>query len=339
MKKYIMETSPLGPSRKVKAAIRKAAKDINTPPDETRARLERLFLSKYGCSPESLLFANSLKELLFVICRGLQPRKILIVGPALNVYREAGQASCAVIESASGSAESFFFPDLKQLIEKADGSDLLIIANPNRISGKVLSAAELTEAVDALLLKDCVTVIDESLIEFTGDEGCIRKAANSNSIVLRTTAHYFGLPGLELASAVADPKLISSLRPWLQSHPGIPAMEAARTALRDKSYRRLTDQFMKEEKKLLMRPIGMMPGMVLSDTDTNIILLRAVDLAAEIAWRADRAGLAVELCSDIDGLDDTYLRISVMKHDHNLKLIKLLRGMSMEKAEKNTSAD
>jgi len=340
MKKYVMETSPLGPSRKVKAAIRKAAKDINTPPEETRARLERLFFSKYGCGPESLLFANSLKELLFVICRSLKPRKILIVGSAPSIYQEASQASGAAVETISGSEESLFFPDLKELVEKAEGCDLVFISNPNRITGKAISDAVLNQVLAALSLKDCVTVIDESLIEFTGHEGCIRKASNSsNIIVLRTTACYFGLPGLELAAAVADPKLISSLRPWLQSHPGIPAMEAARTALRDKSFRRLTDQFMKEEKELLMRAIGRLPGMVLYDTDTNIILLRAVDLAAEIACKAERAGLAVEICSDIEGLDDTYLRISVMKHDHNLKLIKLLRGMSIEKAVKKTSAE
>ena len=337
-KKYVIETSPLGPSRKVKAAIRKAAKEINTPCDEIRMRLERLFLSKYGCGPESLLFANSLKELLFVICQGLRPRKILIVGPALNAYQDAALASNAVIEFISGKEDSSFFPNLKELLEKAEQCDLVFIANPNRISGKSLPVAALIEVVDALSLKDCVTVIDESLIEFTGDEGCIRRAASSsNSIVLRTTAYYFGLPGLEFACAIAGPKMIERLRPGLHSDPSIPAMEAARTALKDKSYRRLTDKFMKEEKRLYKKSIGRMPGIVMFDSDTNIFLLRSADLTMEIALKADRAGLAVERCSGSDGLDDTYLRISVMKHDHNLKLIKLLHGISPEKAEKKSS--
>jgi histidinol-phosphate/aromatic aminotransferase/cobyric acid decarboxylase-like protein len=193
----------------------------------------------------------------------------------------------------------------------------------------------LSEIVDALSLKDCAIVIDESLIEFTGDEGCIRKAANSSNIIaLRTTACYFGLPGLELASAVADPKVIESLRMGIQSDPSIPAIEAARTALKDKSYRRLTEQFMKEEKRLLKKAISSLPGMILYDSDTNIFLLKTADLAEDIANKADQAGLAVELCSDIDGLNDSFLRISVMKHDHNRKLIKLLNGISLEDTEK-----
>lgn len=340
MKKYVMEASPLGPSRKVKAAIRKAVKEINTLPGEELARLERLFLSKYGIGNNSLLFANSLKELLFVICRRLQPRKVLIIGPALNIYQEAALASGAVIESIPASEEGSFFPDIQELSKKAGGYDLVFIANPNRISGKSLSVAALFEVFDALSMKDCVTVIDESLIEFTLDEGCIRRAANStNIIVLRTTACYFGLPGLELACAVAGPILIESLGIGLISNPSIPAIAAARTALRDKSYRRLTEQFMKEEKRLLSKAISRMPGLVLYDSDTNIVLLKAADLTLKIAGKAARAGLAVEPCSDIDGLNGQFLRISLMKHDHNIKLSKLLNQISLEEAKKKSDAD
>lgn len=348
MKSYYFGTNPLGPSRKVKAAVRKAAKDINTLPGDGQERLERLFLSKYGIGKESILFANSLKELLFVICRRLQPRKILIIGPALNVYQEAARASGAVIEALCGNEESFFLPDLHALVNKAEGCDLVFIAIPNRISGKTLSEAVLKQVFAALALKDCVTVVDESLIEFTGDEGCIRRvaksrldgAANSNNIiVLRTTAYYFGLPGLELACAVAGPRVIASLRQGLQSDPSILAVAAARTALKDKSYRRLSEKFMKEEKKLLGKAIRKMPGIIMYDSDTNIFLLKAADLALEIAGKAARAGLAVELCSEIEGLDDQFLRISVMKHDHNLKFIKLLKGMRIEKSEETRSAD
>ena len=334
-----MEASPLGPSRKVKAAIRKAVKEINTLPGEELARLERLFLSKYGIGNNSLLFANSLKELLFVICRRLQPRKVLIIGPALNIYQEAALASGAVIESIPASEEGSFFPDIQELSKKAGGCDLVFIANPNRISGKALSAAALNEIVDALSLKDCVAVIDESLIEFTGHEGCIRSAASSsNCIVLRTTACYYGLPGLELAWATADPKMIESLRRGLQSDPSIPAMEAARTALKDKSYRRLTEQFMIEEKRLLRKAISRMSGMIMYDSDTNIFLLKAPGMAVDIADRAGRAGLAVQLCGDIDELSDSYLRISVMKHDHNLKLIRLMLEISDEQAGKGNNS-
>ena len=352
-----METSPLGPSRKVNAAVRKTVKDINSHPGEKLARLERLFLSKYGVSSDCLLFANSLKELLFVICRSLRPKKVMIVGPALHLYQEAALASGAALVELCGDEGSCFQPDLQALVEKAEGCDLIFIANPNRISGMALSETVLKRLLSALALKDCVTVIDESLMEFVEDEG-IRGASNSrlagaansrlagaaNSrlagaadsnrmIVLRTTACYFGLPGLELAWAIAGPKVIASLRPGICSDPSIPAIEAARTALKDASYRRAVEKFMKEEKALYRKAVCTIPGMTMYDSDSNVFLLKAGDLAAEIAHKAEWAGPAVELCSDTGDLSGRLLRISVMKHDHNIKFIKLLKRLNTEKAE------
>jgi len=326
----------------VKAAIRKAVKDINSPPGELLARLERLFLSKYGVSSDSLLFANSLKELLFVICRNLRPKKVMIVGPALDLYREAALASGSALVELCGDEGSYFQPDLQALIEKAEGCDLIVIANPNRISGMALSETVLKQLLAALSLKDCITVIDESLMEFVEDEA-VRKtadtrltgAANSGRIiVLRTTACYFGLPGLELAWAIAGPNMIASLRPGIYSDPSIPAIEAARTALKDASYFRAVEKFMKEEKRLFRETVDSIPGMTMYDSDANVFLLNAPDMAVEIARRAEWAGPAVEICADSGDASNRLLRISVMKHDHNIKFIKLLKRLSAEKAEK-----
>lgn len=95
---------------------------------------------------------------------------------------------------------------------------------------------------------------------------------------------------------------------------------------------------MKEEKSLLIKAIGRMPGLVPYDSDTNVYLLKAPDTATEIARRAYAAGLAVELCPEIEGLKDQFLRVSVMKHDHNLKLIKLLKRVITEKADNKSRA-
>ncbi len=333
MKKAIavFGSNPLGPSRKVKAAIRKAVKDINIFSGDGLARLERLFLSKYGTDRESLLFANSIRELCFAICRSLRPKKVLIVGPAPGIYQEAALAAGAAVVLLSATEKNFFLPDMPDLVEKADHCDLVFIANPNRISGMVLSETVLKQLLAALSLKDSITVIDESLIEFVDDEGCIKRAANSSKlIVLRSTASYFGLPGLELAWVSAGPALIESLRRAVQSGPSVPAIAAARTALRDKTYRKATERFMKEEKSFLRKAIADMPGMIMYDSNTNLFLLDAGDRAAEIARRAAWAGPAVAQCSDIAGLGSQFLRVAVMKHDHNLKFIKMLKGIKAE---------
>ena len=337
-KKYVMEASPLGPSRKVREAIRKAIKEINPSSSEGCERLERLLSSKLGIGPDNILFANSIKELLFAITRSLKPKKVLIVGPALNVYREAVMAAGAVVESLCGSEEHFFLPDIRILVEKAAGVDLIVVANPSRIVGNALSDAVLSELLDALALKNCFTVIDESLVEFSGCGGCISRAVSSGSvIVLRSSAYYYGLPGLELAWALSNLTVTASLRQEVRCEPGVLSFAAAATAMKDKAYQRSTEQFMVVEKIRFGKTVGRIPGMVLFNSDTNVLLLRAPGMAADIADRAGRAGLAVQLCGEIDGLSESYLRISVMKHEHNLMLIRLMLEISHEKAGKGSN--
>lgn len=334
-----MEASPLGPSRKVKAAIRKAIKDINPSSSDGCDRFRRLLTSKFGIGPDNILFANSVRELLFSIVLSLKPKKVLIVEPALNIYREAALAAGAIVESLCGTEENLFLPDMQTLVEKAEGADLVFLANPNRIVGNALSDVVLKEVFAVLSLKDCMTVVDESLIEFTGYGGCIdRTVSNGNVMAIRSTACYYGLPGLELAWAIAAPNTIVSLRRELRSEPGVLSFSAAGTAIKDKAYRRATAQFMVEEKMLFGKAAGRLQGVVLFNSDTNVILLKAPGKAVDIADRAGRAGLAVQLCEDIDGLSDAWLRISVMKHDHNLKLIRLMLEISDEKAGKGSNA-
>jgi len=57
------------------------------------------------------------------------------------------------------------------------------------------------------------------------------------------------------------------------------------------------------------------------ETDTNIFLVKIHKDTEEAALKLRRAGLDIRDCSDVKGLDRSFFRISVMKHENNLKLI------------------
>jgi len=104
--------SPLGPSNKVKASVRKAIKKINRGFSDNGVLLKRLFESKFGLSPENMLFANSLKELIYLIPAVLGPRRVLIVGPALNIYEDAAQSAGAEVSYISATETDGFAFDI-----------------------------------------------------------------------------------------------------------------------------------------------------------------------------------------------------------------------------------
>ena len=333
MRKYLFGISPLGPSRKVKAAIRKATGKINRGTDEARERFERMLFSRCGVREESVLLGSSLKELVYIVFRALKPAGVLIIGPAVDDYREAALSTGAAVETFCSRGEGQFLPDLESLKAEAGKCDLLVLANPNRITGRALADGMLSELLDIVSQQGRTLVIDESFIEFIPDQGCVRRAVQEgNLIVLRTTAYYYGMAGLELAYAVSSPAIIRELRKECCGELNLLSIEAALTALKDKAYRRASERFIAEEKRLLRRGISRIPGSRIYDTDTHVMLIRLADHADEVVRIAEQQGLAVESCSEISYLGSSFIKVSVMKHDHNLKTIRLLNRVCAEKA-------
>lgn len=310
---------PLGPSKKVKATIRKAAKNIDLPADQECRRLRAFFASKFGIGKECILFANSGREILYRCSQALRPSKVIMAGPA--PVREG--VPPAVTPDRGTSNES---GRLGAVLDQPGSGDLLIVSNPDRITGRLADRETLWEILHAAAARGAVVVLDEALIEFTGDDSFYEGAGTlDNLIILRTTANFYGLPGLELAYAVSSPQTLARLKEVC--HPGLNhlAIEAARTALKDKTYIKATKGFIREERRLLFYALRKVSGLTVYASDSNVYLMKVDSHREEILSRLNRAGFLVQDCGDIAGLDNTYLRLSVLSHDKNRKFVRILK--------------
>ena len=326
MKLYDIEISPLGPSRKVKAAIRRAIKDINRGSRDAEERFGRLLCSRFALGSDNLLLANSLKELVYAIPQALKARNVLIIGPAVNLYRDAAQSAGAQIEFLEGREDADYIPDLSVLGEKISSFDMAYMANPNRITGKTMNDGKLSDAIERFSDGTCMLVIDESLIGFTRQKSLMERVQNKrNIIILQTTACYYGLAGLELAVAASSSTVIAALRESIHGELHLPAVEAARAAMKDKAFRRMTSTFIEDEMRQLQRVVTGMQGIGLYGSDSNMLLFKRHPCMATVAIMARKAGLAAELYEGQDGSEPARLRISIMRHEHNLRFIKILK--------------
>ena len=319
--------SPLGPSNKVKASVRKAIKKINSGPCEDCAFLKRLFESKFGLSPENMLFANSLKELIYLIPDILKPARVLIVGPALNIYEEASQAAGAEVSYINAMETDGFAFDISLLNDK----DLVFVANPNRISGKMIPREKLIEAIAVMKSGRPHFVIDEALIDFAGSHDYLNEILHKGNLtILRTTAFFYGMPGLELAYAVSSPEIINSYRKNKHWDINPLTVQASATAYKDSAYIKASKQFMLREKEMIIRRLSNIEWIKIYDTDTNIILIKINTNSDEVTQRLRREGVDIKDCGGIKGLDRSFLRLSVMKHEKNLKLISVLSRLEFQ---------
>lgn len=308
--------------------MRKAVKKINDSPCMEMAGLERLFKSKFGISPENLFFANSIKELIYFIPAVLKPARVLIAGPALGIYEDAARSAGAEVSYISAAGTDGFAFDMSRIKENVNNIDLVFLANPNRVTGRLMSRKLIREILTSKPCEHTHFVIDEALTDFVETEDCQADIAHNNITILRTTANYYGIPGLALAYAVSAPGVIRSYEKERHWEINLLSIEAARTAYKDSTYSKAIKQYMSAEKKTIFRLLRKIDWIRVYETDTNIFLVKIDKDPEEVALKLKRAGLDIRDCGDIKGLDRSFFRVSVMKHENNLKLISALNSLN-----------
>ena len=82
---------------------------------------------------------------------------------------------------------------------------------------------------------------------------------------------------------------------------------------------------------MIIRMLNKIEWIKIYDTDTNIILIKINKNSDEVAQKLKGAGLDIRDCGDIKGLDRSFFRISVMKHENNLKLISALSSLELNR--------
>jgi threonine-phosphate decarboxylase len=84
------------------------------------------------------------------------------------------------------------------------------------------------------------------------------------------------------------------------------------------------------EKNAIFRRLQKIEWIRVFETDSNMILLKIDNNPDEVEHELRRAGLDIRRCGDINGLDSSFFRISVMKHENNLKLLSVLSRLHQE---------
>jgi threonine-phosphate decarboxylase len=320
---------PLGPSRKVKAAVRKAVGKIGLPHAAAVRRLERSFSSRYGVPAERILFANSLRELSGLLLGAKKPKKVVIAGGLRGLYGEDASDTAMEVRYLTSGVGFPFGTDPEELVRAAGEADLVIVSNPDRVTGRLLDEAVFSGVCGLAEQGGLLVVVDESLMEFTGREGLDPVSSGKRNIVtLRTTANFYGLPGLELAYAVSVAETLGEMRERRYSMPNRLSVAAAKTAFRDTAYKREVARFLAEEKRFLSQEFGRTGRATFFDSDSNVYLLKFEGWGEGFSASLLRSGFLVREHCRLEGSDASLLRMSVLAHDKNVKLARLMRGLS-----------
>ena len=206
---------PHPPFPEVQAAIADAVAGINRYPD-TQARSVRGALGEWlGVPTDHLWFGAGGSEIVTsaALALGGPGTNIVFASPSFVLYEIAARRSMA--ESVQVSLDADHRLDLEAMRAAIDADTTLVyVCNPNNPTGTHLSAASITEFVNAIP-ESVLVFVDEAYGEYAtaADYSSAVPLAieRPNVLVMRTFSKIFGLAGLRIGYAVAQPETIAGL--------------------------------------------------------------------------------------------------------------------------------
>ncbi len=150
---YSVITNPFGPPKAFKKIINRKYKNLST--DETGEEYVKAYenatnsISRFhAVLSKQIVLGNGSGELLSLLLRVLKPRRAIIPSPSDSMYFDVCRRSGCESVPLLLSREKEFDLDADDLILKAQGVDMIILANPNNPTSRIIDKGNLKKILD-----------------------------------------------------------------------------------------------------------------------------------------------------------------------------------------------
>ncbi|PYR91156.1 MAG: hypothetical protein DMF84_17775 [Acidobacteria bacterium] len=277
--------NPLGPGENVLAAIGAAFGETNRYPYDMERHVQAAIARAQGVPDDHVLVGCGSGEILRIAVLGYtSPDRPLVTGlPTFEA--PAGQAR------ASGSAvievpvDRSLALDLQPMADQASDAGLVFLCNPNNPTGTVHGASAIDDFIAYVGRRSPRTriLIDEAYHEYV-DDPSYRTAVpiarqNPRVIVSRTFSKVFGMAGLRVGYAIAQPDTLAPLRAFKwNAGVNVLASAAAMTALTDAAHVAAERARNREVRQFTIDAIRKL-GYEVGESHTNFVM---VDLRRDV---------------------------------------------------------
>ena len=199
--------SPLGLPRSARDAAVRALENAARYPDPECRLLRQSLSVHHGVPAENIVCGNGAADLIWRICRVLQPGRALVPAPTFGEYEKALRSVGCAAERFYLAEEQDFSLDAESFARSVrDHTDLVFLCNPNNPTGRLSSREELRIILDACRAAGAVLVLDECFLDFTAEP---EKAAMTGElaerpelVVLKAFTKTYAMAGLRLGYAL-----------------------------------------------------------------------------------------------------------------------------------------
>lgn len=328
---FSLNINPFGPPKGAIAAAQAALAASNLYPDLRFASLRSAIAKRHDVPEDALFFGAGLDDVIKLLIHAWTSNgdAVLVHVPTFPRYElEAGLRGCRVVVVESETPERTNLAAFDEALQNQSIA-MAFICSPNNPTGEKFAI----EAIVALASRhrETLFIVDEALIDPVDQGALSLPKAHRNVIVLRTFSKYFGLAGLRIGYAVADPRLVAVAevgRPPFNL--AAPSVDAAMAALKDDAFLAQCKATFAAENSYFVGTTGSISGLSIRGSNANMILIdlerRAPAAAADML--AAR-GIIVADATSFRGLENyRSLRVSLRGRADNDKLVAALRAVA-----------
>ncbi len=281
--------------------------------------------------PEQIFIGNGSDEPIDLLIKAIcEPKEdnILILPPTYGMYKVCADIQQVQIQHAPLTED--FQIDLDSVFDAVNAATKIIwVCSPNNPSGNLVSRQAVIQLLKAFPEK--AVVVDEAYIDFASEPSFITELTHfPNLIVLQTFSKAWGMAGLRLGVAYADPQLIKVLNKIKYPYNiNIVTQGLLLEALNNSSKK---DEYVARiirEREILAEELLKLPiTRKIFPSDSNQLLVRFSGAARIFSFLLEKKIIVrdrsnVILCEDC-------LRISVGTEEENRQLLEALKSFVAE---------
>ena len=321
---YSVNLNPLGMPEAVKQALAQNVDVFSKYPDGDCHALREKISRKEGVPAENILCGNGASDLIYRMCFALKPRTALVTAPAFSDYERAVRLSGGKVKYHKLFESEGFLLTKRILEDISGGTDIVFVCSPNNPTGRLVSFKALEAIAEKCEERGAYFVVDECFIDFTtADTAKYFMDKFKNIIILKAFTKSYAMAGLRLGYMMTrNTEVLEGVReyaqPWSVSAPAQAAGIAALDAGVDFSEVR---RMIAQERVFLEREIYAL-GIYTYYSDVNFLLIKS---AKPIYDCLLHRGILIRKCSNFEGLDEKYSRISIRTRAENEQFIAALR--------------
>jgi histidinol-phosphate aminotransferase len=181
---------------------------FNRYPDPVQMKLKEKLSDIISTPVEQIFLGNGSDEaidlLIRIFCEPGADR-IIIIDPSYGMYKVCADVNNVAVDFVSLNKD--FSLDAERLLAAVrKETKMVFLCSPNNPSANLLGKAEITRILSEF---NGMVVLDEAYVDFCGSEGLLPvQGEHQNLIILRTLSKAWGLAGIRLGMALADPEVI-----------------------------------------------------------------------------------------------------------------------------------